>query len=112
MTQRKPARLMDAAVLPSRGSNAVLADLRMLILQAREGVARAVDSALLRCIGMWAAASAKTSSRRSERTTASRLLHHWGDNWRESLGTDLARRTFAECAASPMFFLAVKLSHH
>ena len=46
MTQRKPAKRTDAAVLPAKEPTALLADLRGLILQAREGVARAVDSGL------------------------------------------------------------------
>jgi predicted nuclease of restriction endonuclease-like (RecB) superfamily len=46
MTQRKPAKRTDAAVLPAQKPTALLADLRGLILQAREGVARAVDSGL------------------------------------------------------------------
>ena len=45
MTQRKPAK-RTAAVLPARRPTALLADLRDLILHAREGVARAVDSGL------------------------------------------------------------------
>jgi predicted nuclease of restriction endonuclease-like (RecB) superfamily len=45
MTQRKPAK-RTAAVLPAQKPTALLADLRELILQAREGVARAVDSGL------------------------------------------------------------------
>ena len=46
MTQRKPARRTDAAVVPAQTPTALLADLRGLIQQAREGVARAVDSSL------------------------------------------------------------------
>jgi predicted nuclease of restriction endonuclease-like (RecB) superfamily len=46
MTQRKSAKRTDAAVLPVPRPTALLADLRDLILQAREGVARAVDSGL------------------------------------------------------------------
>jgi predicted nuclease of restriction endonuclease-like (RecB) superfamily len=46
MTQRKPAKRTEAAVLPAKEPIALLADLRGLILQAREGVARAVDSGL------------------------------------------------------------------
>ena len=46
MTQRKPAKRTEAAVLPAKEPTALLADLRDLILQAREGVARAVDSGL------------------------------------------------------------------
>jgi predicted nuclease of restriction endonuclease-like (RecB) superfamily len=45
MTQRKPAK-RTAAVLPAQKPTALLADLRELILQAREGVARAVNSGL------------------------------------------------------------------
>ena len=46
MTQRKPAKRTDVAALPVPKPTALLADLRELILQAREGVARAVDSGL------------------------------------------------------------------
>jgi len=46
MTQRKPAKRTEAAVLPAKEPTALLADLRGLILQAREGAARAVDSGL------------------------------------------------------------------
>lgn len=46
MTQRKPAKRTEAAVVPAPKPAALLADLRDLILQAREGVARAVDSGL------------------------------------------------------------------
>src|ERR1019366_5578604 len=46
MTQRKSAKRTDAAVVPSPRPTALLADLRGLIQQAREGVARAVDSGL------------------------------------------------------------------
>ena len=46
MTRRKPAKRTEATVLPAERPTALLADLRDLILQAREGVARAVDSGL------------------------------------------------------------------
>jgi len=46
MTKRKPAKRTDVAVLSAQKPTALLADLRGLILQAREGVARAVDSGL------------------------------------------------------------------
>jgi predicted nuclease of restriction endonuclease-like (RecB) superfamily len=46
MAQRKPAKRMDTSVVPARQPTALLADLRGLIQQAREGVARAVDSGL------------------------------------------------------------------
>src|ERR1022692_3643247 len=46
MTQRKSSKRTDAAVVPSQEPTALLADLRGLIQQAREGVARAVDSEL------------------------------------------------------------------
>jgi hypothetical protein len=46
MTQRKPATRTEAPVVPAPKPTALLADLRDLILQAREGVARAVDSGL------------------------------------------------------------------
>jgi len=46
MTRRKPAQRTDVAVLPAQQPTVLLADLRELILQAREGVARAVDSGL------------------------------------------------------------------
>src|SRR5580700_2091051 len=45
MTRRKPASTA-AAVLSAQKPVALLSDLRELILQAREGVARAVDSGL------------------------------------------------------------------
>ena len=45
MTRRKPARTA-AAVASAQKPVALLSDLRELILQAREGVARAVDSGL------------------------------------------------------------------
>jgi hypothetical protein len=51
MTQRKPAKRTAAAVLPAQRPTALLADLRELILQAREGVARAVDSGLTAILG-------------------------------------------------------------
>lgn len=43
MTQRKSAKRTEAALVPARKPTALLADLRELILQARESVARAVD---------------------------------------------------------------------
>jgi hypothetical protein len=46
MTQRKPAKRTDAAVVPAKEPAVLLADLRELIRQAREGVARAVDAGL------------------------------------------------------------------
>ena len=46
MMQNKPATRPDAAVLLAQKPTVLLADLRDLILQAREGVARAVDSGL------------------------------------------------------------------
>jgi predicted nuclease of restriction endonuclease-like (RecB) superfamily len=46
MAQRKPAKRTDAAVVPAPEPTELLADLRGLIHQAREGVARAVDSSL------------------------------------------------------------------
>ena len=46
MTRRKPAKRTEATVLPAERPTALLADLRDLIRQAREGVARAVDSGL------------------------------------------------------------------
>jgi predicted nuclease of restriction endonuclease-like (RecB) superfamily len=46
MTQRKPAKRTDAAVVPAKEPAILLADLRELIRQAREGVARAVDAGL------------------------------------------------------------------
>ena len=46
MTQRKPTKRTNAAVAPAPRPTILLADLRELILQAREGVARAVDSGL------------------------------------------------------------------
>ena len=42
-------------------ARSLLADVRELILQTRAGVARAVDSGLLPCIGMWGSASGRTS---------------------------------------------------
>lgn len=44
--QRKSAKRTDAAILPAQEPSALLADLRELILQTREGVARAVDAGL------------------------------------------------------------------
>ena len=49
MTQNKPAKRPDAAVVPTQKPTVLLADLRELILQAREGVARAVESGLRAC---------------------------------------------------------------
>ena len=46
MTKRKSTKRTDVVVLPTQGPTVLLADVRDLILQAREGVARAVDSAL------------------------------------------------------------------
>lgn len=46
MTQRKPAKRSEVAVLPAQKPTVLMADLRELILQARESVARAVDSSL------------------------------------------------------------------
>ena len=46
MSQRKSSKRTDAAVVPVQKPTALLADLRGLIQQAREGVARAVDSGL------------------------------------------------------------------
>jgi hypothetical protein len=46
MAQRKSAKRTGAAVVPAQGPTPLLADLRGLIQQAREGVARAVDSSL------------------------------------------------------------------
>ena len=46
MTKRKSSKRTDVTVLPARALTQLLADLRQMILQAREGVARAVDSGL------------------------------------------------------------------
>jgi len=46
MTQRKPAKRTWLAFSPAPKPTVLLADVRGLILQAREGVARAVDSSL------------------------------------------------------------------
>ena len=46
MMKRKSTKRTDVAVLAAQGPTALLADVRDLILQAREGVARAVDSGL------------------------------------------------------------------
>lgn len=46
MTRTKPAKRKNAAVVTAQAPGALLADLRGLIVQAREGVARAVDSGL------------------------------------------------------------------
>ena len=46
MTKRKSPERTDVAVLPARKPTVLLADVRELILHAREGVARAVDSGL------------------------------------------------------------------
>jgi predicted nuclease of restriction endonuclease-like (RecB) superfamily len=46
MTKRKLTKQTAVAALPTRRPPALLADLREMILQAREGVARAVDSGM------------------------------------------------------------------
>lgn len=46
MTKRKSTKRIDVAVLPPQEPTVLLADVRELIVQAREGVARAVDSGL------------------------------------------------------------------
>ncbi len=46
MTKRKSTKRTDIAVLPAREPTVLLADVRELIVQAREGVARAGDSGL------------------------------------------------------------------
>ena len=46
MTQRKFSKPTDAAVVPAQEPTALLAHLRGLVQQAREGVARAVGSSL------------------------------------------------------------------
>ena len=46
MTTRKTKKRKAVAALPARKPTALLTDVRELILQAREGVARAVDSGL------------------------------------------------------------------
>src|ERR1035437_4994144 len=46
MTQRKSSKRTDAVMMPAQNPTALRADLRGLIQQAREGVARAVDSSL------------------------------------------------------------------
>src|ERR1035441_11112463 len=46
MTQRKSAKRTDAAVVPAQRPTALLADLRGLIQQAREGVTAALDPSL------------------------------------------------------------------
>ena len=46
MSRRKSPKPTDTSVVPSQKPTALLADLRGLIQQAREGVARAVDSGL------------------------------------------------------------------
>jgi predicted nuclease of restriction endonuclease-like (RecB) superfamily len=46
VTKRKSTKRTDVAVLPARKPTVLLADVRELIVQAREGVARAVDSGL------------------------------------------------------------------
>ena len=46
MTQRKPAKRTAVAVRPAQKPTALLADVRQLIVRAREGVARAVDAGL------------------------------------------------------------------
>ncbi|MDD2714261.1 MAG: DUF1016 N-terminal domain-containing protein [Candidatus Wallbacteria bacterium] len=47
MLRSKPTRRTDVTVLPAKTPALLLADLRELIMQAREGVARAVDSGLV-----------------------------------------------------------------
>src|ERR1019366_6419979 len=46
MTQRKSTRRTDVVALPAKGLSVLLADVRELIVQAREGVARVVDAGL------------------------------------------------------------------
>ncbi len=46
MTRRKPTRRTAVAILPAKEPTALLAEVRELILESREGVARAVDSGL------------------------------------------------------------------
>ena len=46
MTKRKSTKRTGVVVLPAQGPTVLLADVRELIVQAREGVARAVDSGL------------------------------------------------------------------
>ena len=46
MTKRKPTKQTAVAVLPARKPTVLLADVRGMILQAREAVARAVDSGM------------------------------------------------------------------
>ena len=46
MTKRKPTRRTAVAAVPFRKPSALLADVREMILQARKGVARAVDSGM------------------------------------------------------------------
>src|ERR1039458_849053 len=46
MAQRKPAKRTPLAVVPAQQPTALLGDLRGLIQQARESVARTVDSGL------------------------------------------------------------------
>jgi len=46
VTKRKPTKRTDVAVLPAQGPTVLLAAVRELIVQARKGVARAVDSGL------------------------------------------------------------------
>jgi len=46
MTRRKSTRRTDVVVLPAKGLTVLLADVRELIVQAREGAARAVDAGL------------------------------------------------------------------
>jgi len=46
MTKRKPTKRTAVAVMPARKPTVLLADVRGMILQAREAVARAVDSGM------------------------------------------------------------------
>ena len=61
MPKRKSSKRTEASVVPAHAPTVLLADVREMIAQAREGVARAVDCGLTTRIGTWAVESVKTS---------------------------------------------------
>ena len=64
----KTKKVTNKSTLPkavTKVAHPLLADVWELILQAREGVARAVDSGLTTRNGMWVVACGRTSSRKS-----------------------------------------------
>ena len=69
---------------------AISAEVRELILAARQQVAQAVNARLTVLHGRSAIESTGRSSRRSELTTALKLCHHCRHNWRQSSDGDSA----------------------